>query len=269
MNLKRVQIFLLPILGLLAAPLMRADLFTSLNVYTGAPQYQYPPYGDFGINLSCGANGTTIASCSQAGIATFDGVSVPTTISGTAEAEYGVLSIMSQMGSSLPGDVYPFNLNVGEQATASFGEGVIVHAPGYTNGFLQFNVSGFYDNNGLCIVITCAAVTALFSNGTSQLELPIDLGGSFGSQVDLPVEFGVPFSLSISLEMDGTSETESGQNVISDSAELDFSQPVVLDASGNPIPGATITPEASSWLLLLTAALFIAPAIRQRFNARP
>lgn len=219
-------------------------------------------------SASCGAAGTAIASCSQTTSTTIDGAQVSTTVSGTAEAQYDMLSITSQVTTS---PVYGFtgaDSNVfsllenylNNQDTASFSEGLLVQAPGYTDGFLQF--TGFFSDRATDHFGGEASAVAVI-NGQSY-NLADD------QEIDIPVEFGVPFMLNASLELQGQDGTEV-VGAGTDYAELDFSQSTVLDESGNPIAGATITPvpEASSWWLLLTAAAFVVPSIRRRFSARP
>jgi hypothetical protein len=254
---KRARIILPSVLCLLAAPMMRADLFTSLSL-SGQVQIGGlgPPVPVVNLpSVACGATGTNIASCSETGSGTIDGSPVPTTVSGTAEAEFGSLSIVSLVITNT--DFFINNILLENQNAASFSNGVIVQALGYTNGFLQFSASDFCQSAALF----CPTVTAVIDGQSYNVTLE-------QGNIDIPVEFGVPFLLDASLEMQGDNIFESVSE-ISNHAELDL-QPVVLDPSGNPIPGATITqtPEVSSWGLLLTASLFIVPAIRQRFKAR-
>jgi hypothetical protein len=253
------------ILLVLTAPLMRADLATSVNV-NGQLRLAVPPgfANQFSISAACAAAGTATASCSQTESTTVDGSPAPITVTGTATASYGDLSITSQGGNAASG-TSPFSLvenTLFNGSSASFGEELLIQAPGYTNGFLQFNL----DASGsvvLCIV-SCSTVTAVI-NGQSY---NVEYGPAGTPSVYLPVEFGVPFALDASLQITGEDSSED-PDVITDEADLDL-QPGVLDGSYNPIADATITqvPEVSSWWLLLGATVFLVPAIRQRVNAR-
>jgi hypothetical protein len=249
MNVKRVRALLPSILCLLTAPMIRADVMTSVDL-SGQVLFLtngIPPESSTPI-ATCGATGTSVASCSQTESVTIDGVSVPITVSGTAEAENGLLSITSQDSTTLPNNFFLVDNNLISEGTASFDEDVLVPGPANTSGFLQFILSF----GGGCPEPGSVFTAAALINGQSY---SLGCGSNPAEVIDLPVEFDVPFLLNVSLEIFGDIETEDAYQIEND-VELEW-QPLVIPA-----------PEASSWWLLLTAALFIAPAIRQRFNLR-
>jgi hypothetical protein len=265
-----VKLSALPcILFLLTAPLMQADLTTGVDV-DGQLQLAISPgfSNQFSISSACAAAGTATASCSQTESTTVDGYSVPITVSGTAEATFGSLSVTSQGGSAglyTPPLATAFSLvenTLSSGVRASFSEEVLIDAPGYTSGFLVFDVEA--SGSVLDCIILCSTVTAQVNSQSYSVEY----GPAGTLSVYLPVEFGVPFALDASLQITGEDSSED-PDVITDEADLDL-QPGVLDGSYNPIADATITqvPEVSSWWLLLGATVFLVPAIRQRVNAR-